>query len=180
MAGEYQFGIDDAKVTRREAGGDLAATKVDVLGVSSISFGIESDSVEHRGDNETKRIRKTGKKVTGSVEQAATNLPTYAVVGDGVVTTSGTTPDTVTTYTEPASSAGGTYQIEAQAADIDGSTRFTVFNATTTGGPNFEWSEGEFSNPSWDYEGSGFTPSESGAVSSLFKIDQYETEEPIE
>lgn len=173
MAGEYQFGIDDGKVTGRDGDGALSATKVDVLGISSISMGIESDSVEHRGDNETKRIRKTGKKVTGSIEQAATNLATYAVISDGVVTTSGTAPDLVTTYTEPSTSPGKTYQIEAQAADIDGATRFTVLNASTSGGPTFEWSEGEFSNPSWDYEGSGFD-------GDLFQIDQYVTEEPIE
>lgn len=172
MAGEYQFGIDDAKVTARDAAGALDPTKVDVLGVSSISFTIESDSVEHRGDNRALRIRKTGKKVTGSVEQAATNLPTYAVVSDGVVTTSGVAPDVVTTYEEPSTSPGKTYQIEAQAADINGATRFTVMNASTTGGPNFEWSEGEFSNPSWDYEGIDYE-------GNLFTITQYETEEPI-
>ena len=172
MAGEYQFGIDDAKVTGREPDGTLSATKVDVLGVSSIGFSIESDSVEHRGDNKSLRIRKTGKKVSGSVEQAATNLPTYAVVIDGVVTTSGVAPAVITTYTEPSNSPGKTYQIEAQAADINGTTRFTVFNCSTTGGPNFEWSEGEFSNPSWDYEGVD-------NEGDLFAIAQYETEEPI-
>lgn len=172
MASEYQFGIDDGKVTSRGADGTLSATKVDVLGVSSFSMGIESDSVEHRGDNKALRIRKTGKKVSGSVEQAATNLPTLAVVSDGVVATTGVTPNVITTYTEPSSSAGLTYQIEMQAADVDGATRFVVLNATTTGGPTFEWSEGEFSNPSFDYEGSDYE-------GDLFEIKQYETEVAI-
>ncbi len=172
MASEYQFGIDDMKVTGRDAAGALSVTKVDVLGVSSFSMGIESDSVEHRGDNQALRIRKTGKKVAGSVEQAATNLPVYAVVSDGATVSSGVAPNIIVTYTEPGTSPGKTYQVEAQAADIDGATRFTVLKATTVGGPNFEWAEGEFSNPSWDYEGTIF-------ASDLFTIKQYETEVAI-
>ncbi len=150
----------------------LSSTKVDVLGVSNFSMGVSSDSVEHRGDNQALRIRKTAKKVEGGVEQAATNLATYAVVSDGSTVSAGVTPNIIVTYTEPGTSPGKTYQIEMQAADIDGSTRFTVVNATTTGGPEFEWAEGAFSNPSWDYEGTAI-----GAV--LFTIAQYETAVPI-
>lgn len=172
MAGEYPFGIDDAKVTGRTASGALATSKVDVLGVSALSFGVESDSVEHRGDNEAKRIRKSGKKVTGSVEAAATTLAVYAVVSDGAVVSSGISPNIITTYTEPDSSVGLSYQIEGQAADGVSATRVTVLNATTTGGPTWDWTEGEFSNPSWDYEGTGFS-------GNLFKLEQFETEAPL-
>lgn len=171
MAGEYQFGIDDAKVAARDGAG-VIGTRVDVLGVSSFSLNVEADSVEHRGDNEAKRIRKTGKKVSGSVAQAATHLATLAVIGDGEVTTTGTTPAIVTTYTEPPTALGLPYQIEVQAADIDGATRFTVPNAQTTGGPNFDMGEGAFTNPGWDYEGTGYEDV-------LFKIEQFETEVPI-
>lgn len=168
MAGEYPFGIDDAKVTARNAAGVLSATKVDVLGVSALSFGIESDSVEHRGDNEAKRIRKSGKKVTGTLEAAATVLAVLAATSDGAVVSSGVSPNVITTYTEPGNSVGLAYQIEAQAADGAGAQRVTILNATTTGGPTFDWAEGEFTNPSIDYEGTPFS-------GNLFKIEQYET-----
>lgn len=171
MASEYQFGIDDAKVTAF-AGAVVGTTKVDVLGIDSFSFGIESDSVETRGDNKSLRIRKSGKKVTGSMEQAATNLATYAVISDGETETAGVTPDVITTYTETSTAAGIPYQIEVQAADIDGATRVTILKASTVSGPTFEWAEGAFSNPGWDFEGVDLG-------GSLFKIEQYETEEAI-
>lgn len=171
MASEYQFGIDDMKVTAWEAAA-LAATSVDVLGVSSFSLSLEGDSVEHRGDNMSLRVRKTGKRATGSIEQAATNLAAYAVVADGAVVTTGTGPTAVATYTEPTAIGAKQYQIQAQAADVDGSTRFTILRAQTTAGPNFEWAEGEFSNPGWDYEASNENDN-------LFTIAQYVTEVPL-
>lgn len=171
MAGEFQFGIDDAKAANVAADGTVGP-KTDILGVSSLSMGVESDSVEHRGDNTSLRIRKTGKRVTGSVEQAATQIAAYAIVSDGSTLSSGVAPNIIVTYSEPSSSKGKTYQLEAQAADVSGATRFTILKATTTGGPNFEWAEGEFSNPSWDYEGV-----DKGG--NLFTIGAYDTETAI-
>lgn len=165
----YQFGIDDGKVTKEEANGSLASSSVDILAIKTFSITNESETVSQTGDNKTVRTRRTGKNANGSVSQGATDLPVYAVVGDGVVTTTGTTPNVVTTYTEPDKSPGRRYQLQVQAADIDGATRITVPRAVTTAGPSFEWNESAFSDPSWDYEAQT-------NASNLFTIAQYETE----
>lgn len=172
MVSSYQFGIDDGKVTARNASGVLEATGVDILAIKGFSVSTESDTVQQTGDNEVKRIRKTGKRVTGSATQGATDLATAAIVGDGVTVTDGDSPNLITTYTEPTSSPGKIYQIAVQAADIDGSTRITVPSATTSSGPSFEWAEGAFSDPTFDYEGTGHE-------GVLFEIAQYETEVPL-
>lgn len=175
MAGEYPFGIDDAKVTGW-SGGSVGSTKVDVLGVTAISVNTESTSVEHRGDNQQLVSRKSGKTTSGSVAQAAHQAAALAVVGDGVSSTEGTTPSVVVTYMEPASATGNPYQIEAQASDGEGAARLTVFKATTSSGPSFDWSIEAFSNPGWDYDANATDVS---SESVFYKLEQYETEAAI-
>lgn len=167
MHAEYPFGVDDAKLTAFE-GDDLGTVKVDVLGVRAISVQLESETVEHRGDQMTVRTRRSGKKVTGSVEMAAHHQATMAVAGDGEVTTTGTTPAIVSVYTEPDVSVGKEYQIEAQASDGLEAARITVMRATTSTGPSLSWTIDQFSSPTFDYEGKGF----GGA---LYKLEQFET-----
>lgn len=173
--GEYPFGIDDAKVTGW-TGGAVGTAKVDVLGVTAISVNTESTSVEHRGDNQQLVNRKSGKTTSGSVAQAAHQGAALAVVGDGATSTDGTTPNLVTTYLEPATSTGAPYQIEAQASDGEGAARLTVFKATTSSGPSFDWSIEAFSNPGWDYDA---TATDVEGTSAFYKLEQYETEEAI-
>lgn len=174
-SGEYPFGIDDAKVTGW-TGGAVGSTKVDVLGITAISVNTESTSVEARGDNEQKVTRKTGKTTSGSVAQAAHQAAALAVVGDGVTSTDGTTPNVVTTYIEPASSDGIPYQIEAQASDGEGAARLTVFKAVTSSGPSFDWSLEAFSTPGWDYDANA---TDVDNTSVFYKLEQYETEAAI-
>lgn len=175
MVAEYPFGIDDAKVTGW-SGGSVGNTKVDVLGVTAMSINIASTSVEHRGDNQQLVTRKSGKTASGSVAQAAHQAETLAVVGDGVTTTTGTTPSVVTTYVEPAAAIGTPYQIEAQASDGAGAARITVPKAVTSSGPSLEWTLEAFSNPGWDYDAQSTTIA---ATAAFYKLEQYETEAAI-
>lgn len=172
MSGEYPFGIDDAKVTAWN-GATLGSTKVDVLGVTALSVNTESTTIEHRGDNQQMISRKSAKTVSGSVAQAAHQNAAIAVYGDGAVVSTGTTPNVVSTYTEPAAMPGKRYQIEAQAAGGNGdAARITVFKGSTSSGPSFDWSIESFSNPGWDYDALATTVS---STSVFYKLEQYET-----
>lgn len=174
-SGQYPFGIDDAKVTGW-SGGAVGTTKVDVLGVTAMSVSVDSTTVEHRGDNQQLVSRKSGKTATGSVAQAAHQAEAMAVVGDGVTTTTGSTPDVVVSYVEPAVAIGTPYQIEAQASDGEGAARITVPKAVTSSGPSLDWAIEAFSNPGWDYDAQA---TDIDSVQGFYRLDQFETEEPI-
>lgn len=174
-SGQYPFGIDDAKVTGW-SGGSVGSTKVDVLGVTAMSVSVDSTTVEHRGDNQQLVSRKSGKTATGSMAQAAHQAEAMAVVGDGVTTTSGTTPAVVVSYVEPAVAVGTPYQIEAQASDGEGAARITVPKAVTSSGPSLDWAIEAFSNPGWDYDAQA---TDIDGVQGFYRLDQFETEEPI-
>ena len=173
--GQYPFGIDDAKVTGW-TGDAVGTAKVDVLGVTALSVNTESTTVEHRGDNQQLVSRKSGKTVSGSVAQAAHQGETLAVVGDGVTTTTGVTPNLITSYVEPAVAIGVPYQIEGQAADGEGAARITIAKAVTSSGPSFDWAIEAFSNPGWDYDANA---TDIEGVTGFYKLDQFETEAPI-
>lgn len=174
-SGQYPFGIDDAKVTGW-SGNDVGSAKVDVLGVTAMSVSVDSTTVEHRGDNQQLVSRKSGKTATGSMAQAAHQAEAMAVVGDGVTTTSGTTPSVVVSYVEPAVAIGTPYQIEAQASDGEGAARITVPKAVTSSGPSLDWAIEAFSNPGWDYDAQA---TDIDGVQGFYRLDQFETEEPI-
>ena len=172
MSAEFPFGIDDAKVTAWTAG-VLGATKTDVLGVTAMSVSTESTTVEHRGDNELKVSRKSNKTVAGSVAQAAHQTGTLAVIGDGATVSTGSSPNVITTYTEPAAMPAKNYQIEAQANDGEGgAARITVYKARTSSGPSFDWSIEAFSTPGFDYDAQ---PTLISSVSVFYALAQYQT-----
>lgn len=174
-SGQYPFGIDDAKVTGW-TGGAVGTAKVDVLGVTAMSISVESTSVEHRGDNQQLISRKSGKTGSGSVAQAAHQAEAMAVVGDGVTTSTGSTPAIIVSYVEPATAIGTPYQIEAQASDGEGAARITVPRAVTSSGPSLDWAIEAFSNPGWDYDAQA---TDIDGVQGFYRLDQYETEVPI-
>lgn len=174
-SGQYPFGIDDAKVTGW-TGNEVGSAKVDVLGVTAMSVSVDSTTVEHRGDNQQLVSRKSGKTATGSMAQAAHQAEAMAVVGDGVTTTSGSTPAVTVSYVEPAVAIGTPYQIEAQASDGEGAARITVPKAVTSSGPSLDWSIEAFSNPGWDYDAQA---TDIDGVQGFYRLDQFETEEPI-
>lgn len=172
LKGGVPFGIDDLRVSSRTSAGALAATKMDIHGATAISISTESDTQEARGDNVAIRKQRSGKTASGSIGFLQHDPAILAVLGDGATTTTGTTPAVVTTYVEPEKPGSKKYQIEAQSYDGTAATRLTVYNATTTGGPNFDWSTDSYSEPGVDYEASGFLD---GSILALYKVEVFET-----
>lgn len=176
LVGGIPFGIDNAKISGRSNAGVLASTKVDIFGTTALSLSTESDEQEARGDNVARRITRSNKSVTGSLGFLQHDPALLAALGDGLMTTSGTTPAVITTYAEPEKPAQKKYQLEGQAYDGASATRLTVLNATTTGGPNFDWSTDSYSEVGIDFRGSGFL--DSGSLI-MYKVQVYETGVPI-
>lgn len=173
VTARYPFGIDDGKLAAIDATGTVSTTKVDLLGIKSFSYEIESDTAEATGDNKILTSRRYGKRVTGDLEWQATNPDVLPVLSSGVTVTSGTTPDEIITYEEPSTAISKRYQIEVQAAADDGGAfRVTILNGTTDTGPGQEMTEGDYSAPSASYSGT-----DKGGM--LLKLQWYETEEEI-
>jgi hypothetical protein len=173
VTARYPFGIDDAKITRIGAGGVLSTTKVDLLGVKSFSYEIESDTAEATGDNKVLTSRRYGKRATGDLEWQASDPAVQAVLSDGVMVASGVSPSETITYEEPSTALASRYQIEVQAsADDGGAYRVTILNANTDSGPGQEMTEGDYSAPSASYVGT-----DKGGM--LLKLQWYETSAPI-
>lgn len=176
LIGGIPFGVDSVLVSPRTSAGVLAAAKVDLFGATEISAGVDSDTQEARGYNRSIRKSRSGKKVSGSVSLLQHDPGILAAVGDGATSTTGVTPASITTYLEPEAPSQKHYQIEAQAWDGVAATRLTIFNASTVSGPNFDWSTDGYSEPAFDYEGTGFL---NDTVVALYKVEVYETGAPI-
>lgn len=172
LIGGIPFGIDSAMLSARDADGDLATTKVELFGATSISMETESDEQEARGDNVARRVTRSNKSVTGSLGFLQHDPVILAVLGDGVMETEGTTPAVITSYLEPEKPGSKKYQIEAQAYDGVAATRLTVLNAQTTAGPNFDWSTDSYTEATVDYRGTGFLE---GTDLILYKVEVFET-----
>lgn len=172
LLGGIPFGVDDVKVSARDAAGVLADDKVDIFGATAFSISTESDEQEARGDNVAARTTRSNKSATGSVGMLQHDPTILAVVGDGVTTTTGVTPAVVTKYSEPEKPGQKKYMLEAQSYDGVAATRLTVLNAQTVAGPNFDWSTDSYSEPGWDYKGTGFDVS---GTRVLYTVEVFET-----
>ncbi|MGI8547758.1 MAG: hypothetical protein ACR2M1_10540 [Gemmatimonadaceae bacterium] len=172
LIGGIPFGVDDLKVSARTAGGALAATKQDIFGATEISAAVDSKVEEARGDNLGVRKSRSGKKVAGTVKMLQHDPAILAIVGEGATSAAGVSPNTITSYLEPEAPGQKTYQIEAQSFDGLSATRLTIFNASTIKGPNFNWKTDGYSEPSFDYEGSGLL---NGGIVALYKVEVFAT-----
>jgi len=177
LLGGIPFGVDQIVVNARLADGTLATNKIDVFGATSISLSLDSDVQEARGNNVSRRKMRSNKSLSGGVGMLQHDPTILAVVGDGVTSAEGTTPDIITTYVEPEKPVTKRYQIEAQSYDGAGATRLTIFNASTSSGPNFDWSTDSYSEPGWEYEATGFTYE---GTLALYMVQVFETGEEIE
>lgn len=154
-AGEIVNGLEDIKVQTFVAGAP-SATKVDLGGAQTISFNVESDSAQVRGDNQVLANVRGAKSLTGSITVARIYLPGFAAMVGGTASTTGVSPDQITTLDETSSPGSTAFQATAQAYsyDLPGSGyRVTLKKLTVTGGPNETMGDQEFDTPTIDFEG---------------------------
>lgn len=151
--GEIARGLNDLAVYVLGAA-DAPGSKVDVPGARSFEFSTETDSDTIEGDDTILAVAYSAKRGTGSMEMAKANLTARAAMFGGTATTSGTTPNEVTTWEE--SSAANTIwlQIKAQATAVDksGSAYEVTLHKAKAGGSSESMGQGEWNTPSVDFE----------------------------
>jgi hypothetical protein len=171
--GEIGRGAEDAKVAVLT--GDTPGSNIDVPGIRSVSWNVESDSDEFEGDNSVIATVRNPKTLTGSIEVARMNLAAFAAMTGGTAATSGSTPNQIIALDESASAVTQYYQLIGQtySQDTSGSGyRVTLNKLLTTSGPDESLTVNEWSSPTLDFTGVA-------RGGNLLRRQNYETYTPI-
>lgn len=169
--GELPFGCRDCKVTPWTAG--ALGTSVDVPRIRTVEMNVTRDSTDLEGDDVKIATHTFGRGLSGSIEAGGVNFACRVVLEGGTITTTGTTPNRITTYKVLGDQAEGYFKIEAQMyGDDGGDTHFIAWKAKATNGPNFTANQGEFALTNCDLEA---IYDDSVTPSRLYHIVQNET-----
>lgn len=171
--GAIPRGLSDLKVWTLDSSDVPDDPGIDVPGIRALNFNVESDSDELEGDNVVIAVARDAKRVTGSIELGIMNLTALGTMTGGTPTTTGVTPNVVTTLLEAAEAPSQYIAIMGQAPDrrTSGSAyRVTILKALVTSGPDESLTVNEWSTPTLDFEA---TEDPSG---DLVRRQHYETE----
>jgi hypothetical protein len=169
--GEGVRGINDLRIAPLTA--DTPGSSTDVAGIKTFSTSVTSDSDEQVGDDATIMVVQENKALDITFSSAYANPVAAGIMSGNAAVTSGTTPNRVITFSDPAAPNTSYIQITGQALgrDSNGSAlRLTVLKAQLTEGPNFDMSAGDWLEPEWTFVGIG-----RGAPSYLYTLASYET-----
>lgn len=122
------YGLRDTKVTpyTTAAADTLDTTAVDAPNARTMSFSEAEDFEELRGDDKVIALRGKGASVEWEMEHGGISLPAYKSMAGGTITTTGVTPNTVTTFTKKVTDARPYFKAEGQAINDNGGDFHTV------------------------------------------------------
>lgn len=149
------FGIDAMQIAPLTIAGDGVITVGTAVAVQgrSLSFNNESDNETFDANNKQISTRDYNKRTTGSIETAQHTPAVLTLLGNGEVTTTGTAPNQVITYTESADIIEKYVRIYSRSWAGDGSlVECIVLKAKPSGG-SFDLSTGAYAAVSADFEG---------------------------
>ncbi len=163
------YGLRDVKLTPIDDAGVLG-TMVDLPASRTLSWAETEDFEQLRGDDIVQAERGNGAVVEWDLEQGGISLDAYAVMAGGLVTSTGTTPDEVKTFSKTGTDSRPYFRIDGQAInDNGGDTHVVIYKAKATGDIGGEFSDGSFLLTS--ASGSGYP----NAAGDLYDIVQNET-----
>lgn len=117
------FGVNDCKVTpitKDDASGFTLGTPIDVPGVNEIQIKTDVLKKEAYGDEVILDIFRKTKMFTGSIKAAYLNQAVMQALLGGTVTTSGTTPNTLSAYKLTGANTPQYFKVEAQVSYLGG------------------------------------------------------------
>jgi hypothetical protein len=169
--GEGVRGIADAKVAVLT--GDSPGANTDIVGVKSLVAEVTADSDEQRGDDAVLMVVQENKSLEVTLSSAYANLAALGVFTGYAPIASGTTPNVITTWKDPAAPNTSYVQVIGQARGRDANNsalRLTLLKLQMTGGPNWDMGEGAWLEPELTLTGVG-----RGTPSYLYEVAAYET-----
>jgi hypothetical protein len=120
-SGALPYGIRDTKITPyTTAAATTLGTGVDNPVARSLSFSEAEDFEELRGDDKVVALRGKGASVEWEMEHGGISLNAYKLMAGGAVTTTGVTPNVVSTYSKLVTDSRPYFKAEGQAINDDG------------------------------------------------------------
>lgn len=149
------YGVSDAYVYVLDSS-DVPGTGIDIPGIRAVNFTEESDSDEWEGDNAVIATTRQPTSLTGSIELGILKATIFAAFMGGTASTSGSTPNQITTIASASEKVTRYVQVVAQAPDkqTNGSAyRVELLKIQITGGPDETMSVNEWNGPTLDFTG---------------------------
>lgn len=141
------FGLRDVRITPYvTATGALdTANKVDLPYARVFTFKETEDFEELKGDDTSVASHGAGPVVEWELEAGGISLEAYKLIAGGAITTSGTTPSQIKTFTKLNSDSRPYFQVEGQAiSDSGGDMHCTVFRCKADGDLEGSFENGQF------------------------------------
>lgn len=147
------FGMRDTRITPySDTALTTLGTGMDVPNARSLSFTEAEDYVELRGDDKLVAIHGQGAHAEWSMESGGISINAYKAMAGGTVTTSGVTPNQITTYDKKVTDARPYFKAEGQSiSDSGGDFHVVLYKCKADGNLEGELSDGNF----WLTAGSG-------------------------
>lgn len=140
------YGLRDTKITPyTTAALTTLGTGVDEPNARSMSFSEAEDYEELRGDDKVIAIRGKGAGVDWEMEHGGIALQAYKLMAGGTITTTGTTPAQVTTFTKKVTDDRPYFKAEGQAiSDSGGDFHAVLYRCRASESLEGELADGSF------------------------------------
>jgi hypothetical protein len=170
------FGMRDVKLTgyTTSASTTLNASSTDLINGRTLSFSEAEDYEELRGDDKLIAVRGKGASVDWDLESGGISIPAYKEMNGGTTSTTGVTPNQVTTYTKKVTDVRPYFKAEGQAiSDSGGDFHTILYKARASGSLDGELADGTF----WLTKASGtvLPATLTGEIDTLYKFVLNET-----
>lgn len=173
LAESLPYGIRDIKVTPVSSTG-VVGTSVDLPNARTLSFSEAEEFEELEGDDKIVAVRGKGASVEWELEAGGISLEALAVIAGGTVTSTGTTPAQVKSYSKKATDARPDFKIEGQAYSESGGDFHTIiWRAKVTDNIEGEMGNGAFFLTK--ASGQGLPSKTTGQIDDIYKMVQNET-----
>lgn len=140
------YGMRDTRLTPyTTAAATVLGTGVDSPNARSITFTEGEDFEELRGDDTVVAIHGKGPNVTWESESGGIALTSYKTMAGGLITTTGVTPNQVSTYTKRTTDTRPYFKAEGQAInDNGGDFHVVLYRCKADGDIGGELTDGTF------------------------------------
>jgi hypothetical protein len=140
------YGLRDVKVTPyTDASATTLGTGVDLPNARTFSFSEAEEFSELRGDDKLVSTRGRGSSVEWDLEAGGLSLEALKVMTGGTITTSGTTPSQVKTFSKKTTDTRPYFRVEGQIiSDSGGDIHCVLPRCRVTGNIEGEFADGEF------------------------------------
>lgn len=145
LANTLPFGLRDVKLQSISAAGVVSSTLVDLPVARTLAFSETENFEELRGDDKLAAEHGDGPVIEWTLEGGGISLEAYAILAGGTVTSSGTTPDQVKTFSKLVTDARPYFAITGQAiSDNGGDMHGVIYKAKASGALDGKMEQGSF------------------------------------